>query len=63
MGAAATGNVRINRVEKPLLKFLNEMQNLERGSSDVATKTNTKSSVTFVRWKNNKVVTKESSMV
>ena len=63
MGAAATGNVRINRVEKALLKFLNEMQNLERGSSDVATKTNTKSSVTFVRWKNNKVVTKESSMI
>ena len=63
MGVAATGNVRINRVEKALLKFLNEMQNFDRGSSDVATKTNTKSNVTFVRWKDNKVVTKESSMV
>ena len=36
-GIAATGTIRINRVEKAPLRPINEMERLERGASDVVT--------------------------
>ena len=55
MGVAATGTVRINRTEKAPLKSGKEIQKLERGSSDVITESY--SNISFLRWKDNKVVT------
>ena len=54
-GIAATGTVRINRVENAPLRPIKEMEKLERGASDVVTDKN--SNLTLVRWKDNKVVT------
>ena len=60
-GIAATGTVRINRVENAPLRPIKEMEKLGRGASDVvADKT---SNLTFVRWKDNKVVTVASTFV
>ena len=58
-GIAATGTVRLNRVENVPLKLVKEMEKLERGSADVVIDDNTK--IAFVRWKDNKVVTVLSS--
>ena len=60
-GIAATGNVRINRVENTPLRPIKEMEKLERGASDVVTDKN--SNLTLVRWKENKVVTVASTFV
>ena len=54
-GIAATGTVRVNRVENAPLKSVKKMEKLERGSTDVVTEKN--ANITFVRWKDNKVVT------
>ena len=51
---AATGTVRINRVENAPLRPIKEMEKLERGASDVVTDKN--SNLTLTRWKDNKVV-------
>ena len=56
---AATGTVRLNRVENAPLKSVTEMEKLERGSPDVVTDDNAK--IAFVRWKDNKVITVISS--
>ena len=53
-GIAATGTVRLNRVENAPLKPVKEMEKLERGSADVVINDNAK--IAFVRWKGNKVV-------
>ena len=58
-GIAATGTVRLNRVENVPLKPVKEMEKLERGSADVGIDDNAK--IAFVRWKDNKVVTVLSS--
>ena len=58
---AATGTVRINRVENAPLRPLKEMKKLEKGASDVVTDKN--SNLTLVRWKDNKVVTVASTFV
>ena len=58
---AATGTVRINRVENAPLRSIKEMEKLERGASDVVTDKN--SNLTLVRWKDNKVVTVASIFV
>ena len=58
-GIAATGTVRLNRVENAPLKPVKEMEKLERGSADVVINDNAK--IAFVRWKDNKVVTVISS--
>ena len=58
---AATGTVRINRVENASLRPIKEMEKLERGASDVVTDKN--SNLTLVRWKDNKVVTVASTFV
>ena len=60
MGTATTGTFQINRVEKAPLKSVKEMETLQRGSSDVSTEINC--NVTFVRWKDNKIVTVASSL-
>ena len=60
-GIAATGTVRINRVENAPLRPIKEMEKLERGASDVVTGRN--SNLTLVRWKDNKVVTVASTFV
>ena len=60
-GIAATGTVRINRVENAPLRPIKEMEKLERGASDVVTDKN--SNLTLVRWKDNKVVTVASTFV
>ena len=39
-GMAATGTVRINRVENASLRPIKEMEKLERGASDVVTDKN-----------------------
>ena len=54
-GIAATGTVRLNRVENAPLKPTKEMEMLERGSTDVVIDDNAK--IAFVRWKDYKVVT------
>ena len=59
-GIAATGIVRANRVENDPLKSVKEMEKLERGSTDVVTEKNV--NLTFVRWKDNKVVTVTSNI-
>ena len=58
---AATGTVRINRVENAPLRPIKEMEKLERHASDVVTDKN--SNLTLVRWKDNKVVTVASTFV
>ena len=58
-GIAATGTIRLNRVENAPLKPVKEMEKLERGSADVVINDNAK--IAFVRWKDNKVVTVISS--
>ena len=60
-GIAATGTVRINRVENAPLRPIKEMEKLERGASDVVTDKN--SNLTLVQWKNNKVATVASTFV
>ena len=60
-GIAATGTVRINRVENAPLRPIKEMEKLERGASDVVTDKN--SNLTLARWKNSKVVTVASTFV
>ena len=39
-GIAATGTVRINRVENATLRPIKEMEKLERGASDIVTDKN-----------------------
>ena len=56
---AATGTVRINRVEITSLRLVKEMEKLERGASDVVTDKNC--NLTLVPWKDNKVVTVAST--
>ena len=58
---AATGTVRINRVENAPLRPIKEMEKLERGASDTVTGKN--SNLTLVRWKGNRVVTVASTFV
>ena len=58
-GIAATGTVRLNRVENAPLKPVKEMEKLERRSADVAINDNAK--IAFVRWKDNMVLTFISS--
>ena len=53
-GIAATGTVRVNRMENAPLKDMKVMQKEKRGSSDVVT--DISSNITAVRWKDNKVV-------
>lgn len=53
-GIAATGTVRVNRMENAPLKDMKVVQALKRGSSDVVT--DISSNITAVRWKDNKVV-------
>ena len=53
-GIAATGTVRVNRMENAPLKDMKLMQKEKRGSSDVVT--DVSSNITAVRWKDNKVV-------
>ena len=60
-GIAATGTVRINRVDNAPLRPIKEMEKLERGVCDVVTDKN--SNLTLARWKNNKVVTVASIFV
>ena len=60
-GIAATGTVRINRLEYAPLRPIKEMEKLERGASDVVTDMN--SNLTLVRWKDNKLVTVASTFV
>ena len=60
-GIAATGTVRINRLENALLQPIKEMEKLERRASDVVTDKN--SNLMLVRWKDNKVVTVTSTFV
>ena len=59
-GIAATGTVRLNRVENAPLKQAKEMEMIERESADVVIDDNAK--IAFERWKNKKVVTVISSM-
>ena len=56
---AATGTVRLNRVENAPLKPVKEMKKLERGSADFVIDDNAKTA--FVSWKCNKVITVISS--
>ena len=58
-GIVATGTAQLNRVENAPLKPVKEMEKLERGLADVVIDDNTK--ITFVRWKDNKVVAVISS--
>ena len=58
-GIAATGAVRLNRVENAPLKPVKEMKKLERGSAGVVINDNAK--IAFVGWKDNKVITVISS--
>ena len=58
-GIAATGTIRLNRVENAQLKPVQEMEKLENGSADIVIDDNDK--IDFVRWKDNKVVTIISS--
>ena len=60
MGLAVTGTFHINRVEKAPLKTLKGMEKREKDSSHVVTENN--SNITFVRWKNNKIVTAASTL-
>ena len=55
LGTASAEAAPVNYVEKAPLKSVKEMGKLERGSPDVVTENN--SNITFVRWKDNKVVT------
>ena len=52
---AATGTVRVNRMENAPLQAVDAMKKEARGSSDVVN--DNKSNVTLVRWKDKKVVT------
>ena len=51
-GIAATGTVRINRVENAPIRPIKEIEQPQRGVSDVVTDKN--SSLTLVRWKETK---------
>lgn len=53
-GIAATGTVKVSRMENAPLKDISEISNEERGSSDVVT--DVCCNITAVRWKDNKVV-------
>ena len=59
-GMAATGTVRVNRMEKAPLQAVDDMKKEATGSSDVVN--DNKSNVTLVRWKDNKVVTVASTL-
>ena len=59
-GIAATGTVRANRTEKAPLQTVDDMKKQARGISDVVN--DKKSYVTLVRWKDNKVVTVDSTL-
>ena len=59
-GMAATGAVRANRTENAPLQAVDDMKKKARGSSDVVN--DSKSNVTLVRWKGNKVVTVASAL-
>ena len=59
-GLAATGTVRANRTENAPLQAVDDMKKEARGSSDVVN--DNKSNATFVRWKDNKVVTVASTL-
>ena len=54
MGIAATRAVEMNHAEKAPLESGKDMEKFERGSSDIIIESN--SNITFVRWKDNKVV-------
>ena len=54
MGIAATRAVEINHAEKAPLESGKDMEKFERGCSDIIIESN--SNITFVRWKDNKVV-------
>ena len=60
-GIAATETVRISLVDNAPLRPIKEMQKLERCASDVVTDQN--SSLTLLRWIDNKVVTVASTFV
>ena len=60
-GIAATGTVRINRVENAPLRPIKEMEKLERGASEDVTNKN--SNLTLARCKDNEVVTVASTIV
>jgi len=51
---AASGTVRVNRMESPPLKSMEEIDKSPRGTSDVVVETS--SNMAAVRWKDNKVV-------
>lgn len=53
-GIAATGTVRVNRMENAPLDDMKLMQKEKPGSSDVVT--DISSNITAIRWKYNKVV-------
>ena len=57
---AATGTVRANRTENTPLQAVDDMKKKARVSSDVVNYS--KSNVTLVRWKGNKVVTVASTL-
>ena len=57
---ASTGTVRVKRTEKAILKAVEEMKKLPKGSHNVVV--DTKSNVTLVRWKDNKVVIVASAL-
>ena len=54
-GIAASGTVRANRTEKSPLQAVGDMEKQARGISDVFN--DKKSNVTFVCWKDKKLVT------
>ena len=58
---AATGTVRIIRIENAPLQPIKEMEKLERDASDVVA--DKSSNLTLVRWKGNKVETVASTFV
>ena len=56
---ATTSTVRLNTVEHAPLKSVKVIEKLKKGSADVVIEDNAK--ISFVRWKDNKVVTVISS--
>lgn len=60
MGIAANGTFGTSCKEKTPLKSEKEMQKSERGYYDFVTENN--ANITFVRWKDNKVVTEASTL-
>lgn len=55
-----TGTVRPNQIKNSPLNFVDEMKKQPRGTCDVLV--DSKSNVTLVRWKGNKVVTVASTV-